>query len=554
MSRRFTSLALTFLLASMAIAQSQPPDYWFPAGAPAGLVQAPLAPGIQQTAYAPATTEPGVWDARASASTLERLNEAEATIAELRTQIEHQRRAAGTSSLTNSNAGIPAFPDSGRYVADEGEHESEPFGIFGLLGQRWRNLGDPEFELINYHTRSASVGGPAAKAWYERYSLRGYTQFRINESIWESAESAPPHHVGDRSVSPNQNFLIRRARLVLAGDVSERMYIYFQPDFAVTPPGSPDATHFVQLRDWYTDLYIDTDKVYRIRLGQSKVPYGWENLQSSSNRVPLDRNDGFNSAARNERDLGVFFYWTPEFAQDFFKEVLAEGLKGSGNYGVFGIGAYNGQGGSLVEQNDNMHVVARLTWPFTLPNHQHVEIGAQAYTGKYTVLSSPISPLGVGEARRPAGTREEGNVAGIRDDRVGGTFVWYPQPLGFQAEWNAGRGPSLNDAQDEVIDRALTGGYAMALYRLQGPRGGELFPFVRWAYYQGGYKPERNAPYSQIDEWELGCEWQINPQMEFTGVYTITDRTNTTAISQADVESYRQYEGHILRFQFQINY
>jgi hypothetical protein len=94
----------------------------------------------------------------------------------------------------------------------------------------------------------------------------------------------------------------------------------------------------------------------------------------------------------------------------------------------------------------------------------------------------------------------------------------------------------------------------MTMLRLQDPWGGDLFPFLRWAYYEGGYKPERNSPYSHIDEWELGCEWQITPQMEFTAMYTITDRTNTTAINQANVESYRQYDGHILRFQFQVNY
>ena len=458
---------------------------------------------------------------------LERLHEAEATIAEPKARLEPQSSP---------------------------EPEPEPGHFFGLLGERWRSVGDPELELINYHTSSAMQATDIPKKWYDRYSVRGYTQFRINQSIWEDDGSALPHHTADRSVSPNQNFIIRRARVILAGDVSEHMYIYLQPDFAATTPGSSDGTHFVQIRDWYADLCVDTDKVFRFRLGQSKVPYGWENLQSSSNRIPLDRSDGINSAVRNERDLGLFFYWTPEPAQDFFKEVLDRGLKGSGNYGVFGIGAYNGQGGSLLEQNDNLHVVGRLTLPLCLFDGQLFEVGAQAYTGKYTVLSSLISPLGSGTPARPAGTLEMGNAAGILDQRVGGTFVWYPQPLGFQAEWNVGRGPSLNDDQTEVVVRPLKGGYVMTMLRLDDPWGGDLFPFVRWGYFQGGYKPERNSPYSSIDEWELGCEWQINPQMELTAMYTITDRTNTTAINQRDVQSYGQYDGQILRFQFQINY
>ena len=394
---------------------------------------------------------------------------------------------------------------------------------------------------------------PKEKKWYDKIGFRGYAQFRINEAYREPG-SAPPQHAGDRSVGDNQNFLIRRARIILSGDVSDHMAIYLQPDFASSVPGSPDATHFAQIRDWYADCYIDKTKIYRVRVGQSKVPYGWENLQSSSNRLPLDRSDALNSAVRNERDLGVFFYWTPEYAQDFFKEVVDLGLKGSGNYGVFGAGFYNGQGGSFVEQNENLHFVARLTIPYVFEDCQRMEVGIQGYTGKYTVLSSPISPLGVGAPVRPAGTLETGDIDGHLDERIAGSFIWYPQPFGFQVEWNAGDGPALNAAQTDVVVRSLDGGYIMALYMYETPCHGTFFPFARYVHYRGGYKPERNAPYSQIDEFELGLEWQLNKQMELTTMYTWTDRTNLTARSTAGVESYRQYEGQIARFQFQVNY
>jgi hypothetical protein len=261
-----------------------------------------------------------------------------------------------------------------------------------------------------------------------------------------------------------------------------------------------------------------------------------------------------NSAVRNERDLGVFFYYTPEYAQDIFKEVMDQGLKGSGNYGLFGLGVYNGQGGSLAEQNDDLHVVSRLTLPMQFANGQFAEVGVQGYTGMYTVLSSQIRPFGIGDPIRPLGTLETGNEAGIRDERVAGTFVWYPQPLGFQAEWNVGRGPGLDPTQTEVIERALYGGYLMTMYRIETPCHGIFFPFLRYNHFTGGYKPERNAPFSLIDEWEMGVEWQLNPQMEFTCVYAITDRTNTTAINEAGVAPYQQFDGQLLRLQFQVNY
>jgi hypothetical protein len=429
-----------------------------------------------------------------------------------------------------------------------------------LLEDRWSRIADPEIEIINYQTASAQKEekkkeekkGP--KKWYEKLNIRGYTQVRVNETVFEEPGSAPPQHVGDRSVQDDQSFIIRRARLILFGDVSEHMYVYLQPDFAVTPPGSTDANQFTQIRDWYADCYIDNCKVHRVRVGSSKVPYGWENLQSSSNRLPLDRSDPINSAARNERDLGVFYYYTPEWAQDFFKDVMDQGLKGSGNYGVLGFGFHNGQGGSLAEQNDNMHFVVRLALPYVLESGQHMELGVQAYTGNYVVLPSNIRRLGMGASLPPNGTLGNGGNDGILDERIGGTFVWYPEPLGFQTEWNVGRGPALNAAQNLVEERALYGGYAMMMYRHEIAKDKSIIPFVRYAYFNGGYKAERNAPYALITEWETGFEWQLNAQMEFTAMYTWTDRTNTTAFNQVGVVPYRQFEGDLLRFQFQFNY
>ena len=419
------------------------------------------------------------------------------------------------------------------------------------IRERWEQIRDPSITTVGQQTYSAVAKDKPTK-WYDRLSIRGYAQFRYNWVLDEDQGGAAAHYVGDRSVGNNQNFIIRRARVILSGDVSDHMYVYLQPDFASTVPGSTDSNQYVQIRDWYADLYLDTDKVFRFRVGQSKIPYGWENLQSSSNRLVLDRNDALNSAVRNERDLGLMFYWTPTEAQDLFKQVLDEGLKGSGNYGVFGLGVYNGQGGSLAEQNDNVHIVSRLAYPFELDNGQIVELGIQGYTGRYVVLSSAIEPLGVGAPTRPLGTLERGDNRGIRDQRVAGTFVWYPQPFGIQAEWTVGEGPELNDAQTRVIRQALHGGYVMGMYRQETECWGTMIPFARWNYFSGGYKSERNAPTAHVNEYELGLEWQFNPQMELVTQYTITDRTNTSAL--ADGLSYRQFEGQLLRCQFQINY
>jgi Phosphate-selective porin O and P len=390
------------------------------------------------------------------------------------------------------------------------------------------------------------------KEWYEKISLRGYVQFRYNYPTFTQAGSAARQHAGDGSVSSRQEFFIRRARLIFFGDIGEHLYLYVQPDLASTPNASVDQIQFAQIRDCYADVYMDKGKVHRLRVGQSKIPYGWENLQSSQNRLSLDRNDAFNSAARNERDTGVFYYWTPKWAQDFFKDVNDQGLKGSGNYGIFGLGAYNGQGGSLREQNDSLHLISRLTIPFCTMWDNRWEVGMQGYSGDYVVLGERISPLGVGAAAVPLGTRDTGGAQGHLDQRVGWSVIRYPQPFGLQAEYTIGKTPQLNAAQTEIEMGSLHGGYWMAYYRYKSPCHGEFWPFVRYQYYRGGYRSAANSPFSEIDEWNFGTEWQIQKEFELVTEYVITDRTNLQASSSG--ESYRQYQGHLLRFQFQWNF
>ncbi|MBA4189702.1 MAG: porin [Planctomycetaceae bacterium] len=390
------------------------------------------------------------------------------------------------------------------------------------------------------------------KHWYEKFSVRGYAQPRFGRTLYQEPGSASPNLPADRGINGNaEDFTMRRARLILFGDVSEYLSFYWQQDFAVTLPGA-STTFFGQLRDLYGDVYLDKERVNRFRVGLSKVPYGWENMQSSQNRVPLDRTDAINTAVSlNERDLGVFYYWTPKDKQKLFKDLVDGGLKGSGNFGIFALGVYNGQGLATIEQNLDPHVVARFTWPFQLASGQVVEASIQGYTGKYVVAGAPIRPLGEGDSTTPKGT---GGNKGYLDQRIAGTFVWYAQPFGFQTEWNVGRGPGLNDAQSAIETRPLQGGYAMVMYKVDTARHGIFIPYTRYQHYRGGYKSVFNAPYGGHDEWDLGVEWQIRKEMELTLEYSFVNGVNVSPIDKAGANSYQNFDGGILRAQFQINY
>jgi hypothetical protein len=389
----------------------------------------------------------------------------------------------------------------------------------------------------------------SGKKWYDKLSLRGYSQFRFGRML--TNEGGKPSLLGDRSLREDKGtFSIRRARLILEGDVSEHLFLYFQTDFANNPADGPD-TFFAQIRDLYGDIYIDTDKVHRFRVGESKLPWGFEEMQSSSQRIPLDRSDAIDSGnTPNQRDLGVFYYWTPVEKQKLLDDLVKGGLRGSGNYGILGVGIYNGQGGGTTDLNRSLHTVVRGTWPFQLASGQVVEVSLQGYAGRQVIAGDEIRPLGQGEVITPART----GYPGIREQRLAASFVWYPQPFGFQTEWNVGEGPGLSDDQTKIQVRALSGGYVMGMYKIDTANYGVITPYSRYQHYRGGYRSQANAPYGNHDEYDIGVEWQIRKELEFTVEYGFVDGIGLQGSDDLGVMPYAPFRGQMLRCQMQINY
>lgn len=384
-----------------------------------------------------------------------------------------------------------------------------------------------------------------SKAWYEKLSLRGYTQMRYNAFL-SGDDTAPAgvsrlRSVHDSSISDRGSFSLRRARLVLQGDVSDRVSLYLQSDFATAvnnQAGSERREGFAQLRDAYADVFLDKGKSLRLRFGQSKVPFGWENMQSSSNRLTLDRSDAINSAVPSERDLGIVGYYTPPSVQKIWDRLGHDGQKLFGNYGAFGVGVFNGQGTNRTEQNRGLMKVAFATWPFALDGlgsafeGQVVEVGGSA-------MMNDVQP----ELR-------SGAVSSVayKDNRVGVHAMLYPQPFGIQAEWNWGKGPEF-DRDTQLIDtKKLNGGYVQMMYRLPTETVGTLMPYGRWQHYRGGWKGSTSAPRLETDEFEMGVEWQPWKALEVTIAYARMKR------AEADERRTGRAEGDLIRTQVQWNY
>ena len=294
--------------------------------------------------------------------------------------------------------------------------------------------------------------------------------------------------------------------------------------------------HFAQLRDAYFDIGIDNDNEFRFRIGQSKVPYGFENMQSSQNRISLDRNDALNSAVSNERDLGVFFYWAPKNKRKLFSSLVNDGLKGSGDYGLFALGAYNGQTANNLELNNEPHVVGRFTYPFEFKK-QTFELGVQAYTGKWVMPKTNLS----------SGVKTNSNLNYL-DQRIAATAVIYPKPFGIQAEYTIGKGPEFNKNTDSIEVTPLKGGYVTLSYFINVNKH-TLIPFVKYQYYDGGKKHEKDARSYEVKELEIGAEWQLNKNFELVLNYTISKRRYEDFSKQDNLQT-----GNLLRIQAQMNF
>jgi hypothetical protein len=323
-------------------------------------------------------------------------------------------------------------------------------------------------------------------------------------------------------------------RVIIFGQISDNVYLYVQPDFASSP--SSDRLHFTQLRDAYFDVGLDNDNEYRFRIGQSKIPYGFENMQSSQNRLPLDRNDALNSAVSNERDLGVFFYWAPKNKRKLLSSLVNDGLKGSGDYGLFAFGAYNGQTANNPELNNEPHIVSRFTYPFEVDN-QIIELGVQGYTGKWVMPKANLS----------SGVKTNANL-NYTDQRLAGTFVLYPKPFGILAEYTEGSGPQFNKATDSIEVMPLRGGYVTLNYYTKFNQT-ILIPYIRYQYYYGGKKHERDARSYEVKELEIGAEWQVNKNFELVANYTISNRRYEDFLKQDNLQ-----DGSLLRIQAQVNF
>lgn len=363
----------------------------------------------------------------------------------------------------------------------------------------------------------------AQSAWYERFSLHGYTQLRYVQQ----------HTLDEPSVWSSGGFTIRRGRLILSGFASENVFLYIQPDFAAS---SGTTLNVLQLRDAYFDVFLDSLHATRLRVGQSKIPFGYENMQSSSLRLPMERAEVLNAASvPGERDIGVFAMWAPPAARAIFARQLRDGFKGSGDYGCISIGIYNGQGINRPKLKHTPYWSARATYPMAFGDIV-IEPSFQAYTGRFTPQTS---------------STVQAESDALRDERFAVTLAISPAPLGVLAEYAWGTAPRYvpptNGGRGYVRSGRIEGGF-VTFYARTNMLGYRLEPFVRWQTLHGGIKSQTDSPMTDLVQLEGGLELHLTSSLELTIEYMHTDRRTLS------VAGNQQSRTEALWLQLQVNY
>lgn len=308
------------------------------------------------------------------------------------------------------------------------------------------------------------LAAPHKPMWYDTLKVSGYFQGRFVDY--------PDYPNVMRKTGGSNEFTVPRARLTVSAEPSPRTMIYTQIDV-----GSSKTT----VKDAWAQITLDSQKAWRVRAGQQKVPFGFEVPQTDSDRLPLERSYMGQWAFPGNRDTGVVVFWSRPQDVAAFTEAR-KGDFGDGEYGTVALGFFNGQGNEL-EANSQKLFVVRAAQPFTLGG-QYVEAGLSYYNGDY----------------RSTATVTAGRTY---DDELAGAFAYLaPRPCGLLLEGYHG----------EMEGGDASCWFATGIYRT-GDAGAA---FVRYDTYDGTRKGKGEDVTWDRDRWGVGYAYQIDERTRVT--------------------------------------
>jgi phosphate-selective porin len=271
------------------------------------------------------------------------------------------------------------------------------------------------------------------------------------------------------------SFELRRARLNLRGDISDKIAYRLQADFVRSPV--------------LLDAYVDVNHLSwaRLRVGQFKVPFSYENLMSSRELLTVERSLPVltlvpgRDTGNNGRDIGF----------------RAEGsiVRGDGKpLFDYTVGIFNGAGINRRDDNHRKDGAVRVV--------VHAAPGLQLAGSYYN---------------------GETGTAQVDRERAAAEFSFQ------RGNWTV-RGEYLWSRDGSVHAR---GSYTMAAYRFR-PQWEAVFRFEE-------IDPRRLVKHDDTRGYLIGLNWYVNRYVKWQNNYVIFDETgkrrvNHTLLSQFQFE------------------
>ncbi len=268
--------------------------------------------------------------------------------------------------------------------------------------------------------------------------ISGYTQVRYRQ---------------DKSI--NDTFDIRRARLDIKGDITERFDYRTQIEFG--------GTSGVFLLD--ATIGYKINPYLKLSIGQQKIPFSQENLISSPKLETINRSQVVEALVargsdiignQNGRDIGI----------QASGSILP---KGDFNQLDYAFGLFNGAGINRSDTNEQKDFIGRLVYhPF-----KELSVGSSFYAGRYTLTTAPAQ----------------------KDDRdrIGAEFAYVKDPVSLKGEYIRGK-----DGATKKDGWYLQSGYFFIPKKFQG-----VFKFDT-------YDPNTDVETNERNVYTLGGNWFFN--------------------------------------------
>ena len=220
----------------------------------------------------------------------------------------------------------------------------------------------------------------------KKHRIDGYIQLRYSD---------------DEAIDRSE-FLVRRARINLRGPVSERVSYRLELQLDATEEGK-GPTSKTQVRTAYVDYRLNQGL---LRVGQAKVPWGYELGESSADLWAGERAFFLDRLFPNQRDIGV--QWS---------------YQANAKAPTYDLGLFNGTGINASDNNKDKNPMGRVTFPVSRGT-----VALSAYVGQDGAGAAQTDQdrFGIG-SRLAFGRTEFMGEAMAGRDRGHDVSGWYAQ-------------------------------------------------------------------------------------------------------------------------------